>query len=109
AGWFLVLLSRLWGQIPGGEAEQGGPDTPLEKEELHAPSIILAGSAMGLLRGAVGFLTFFLAFGLRDNDEAPWVFGLVIVISGVGAFLGNIVAPQLRKITREEFILAGSL
>jgi len=104
-----VLASMLSWQIPRVEAEHGGPDTPLEKEELHAPSIILAGSAMGLLRGAVGFLTFFLAFGLRENDEAPWVFGLVIVISGVGGFLGNIVAPQLRKITREEFILAGSL
>jgi predicted MFS family arabinose efflux permease len=64
---------------------------------------------MGLLRGAVGFLTFFLAFGLRDNDEAPWVFGLVIVLSGVGGFVGNLIAPQLRKVTREEFILAGSL
>jgi MFS family permease len=104
-----VLASMLSWQIPRVEAEHGGPDTPLEREELHAPSIILAGSAMGLLRGAVGFLTFFLAFGLRNNDEAPWVFGLVIVIAGVGGFLGNLVAPQLRKITREEVILAGSL
>lgn len=104
-----VLASLLSWQIPRVETEHAGPDTPLEKEELHAPSIILAGSAMGLLRGAVGFLTFFLAFGLRSNDEAPWVFGLVLVLSGVGGFLGNLVAPQLRKITREEVILAGSL
>jgi MFS family permease len=104
-----VLAAMLSWQIPRVETERGGPDTPLEKAELHAPSIILAGSAMGLLRGAVGFLTFFLAFGLRDNDEAPWVFGLVIVLSGVGGFVGNLIAPQLRKVTREEFILAGSL
>jgi len=104
-----VLASMLSWQIPRVETAHGGPDTPLEKEELHAPSIILAGSAMGLLRGAVGFLTFFLAFGLRNNDEAPWVFGLVIVIAGIGGFLGNVIAPQLRKITREEVILAGSL
>jgi MFS family permease len=64
---------------------------------------------MGLLRGAIGFLTFFLAFGLRDNDEPAWVFGAILVVSGVGGFLGNLVAPQLRKITREEVILAGSL
>jgi MFS family permease len=104
-----VLASMLSWQIPRVETAHGGPDTPLEREELHAPSIILAGSAMGLLRGAVGFLTFFLAFGLRANDEAPWVFGLVIVLSGAGGLLGNVIAPQLRKITREEIILAGSL
>src|SRR5207253_927105 len=69
----------------------------------------LVGGAMGLLRGAVGFLTFFLAFGLRHNDEAPWVFGLVLVLSGVGGFIGNLLAPQLRKVAREEVILAGSL
>ncbi len=103
-----VLASMLAWQIPKVE-HAVGPDTPLEKEELHAPSIVLAGSAMGLLRGAVGFLTFFLAFGLRDNGEAAWVFGLVLVLSGVGGFLGNLLAPQLRKITREEIILAGSL
>src|SRR5207248_3107013 len=64
---------------------------------------------MSLLRCAVVFLTFFLAFGLRHNDEAPWVFGLVLVLSGVGEFLGTHLAPQLRMIAREEVILAGSL
>ncbi len=105
---YAVAAMLSW-QIPRVEQEKAGPDTELEKEELHAPSIILAGSAMGLLRGAVGFLTFFLAFGLRDNDEAAWIFGLVLVVSGIGGFLGNLVAPQLRKINREEVILAGSL
>ena len=104
-----AVASMLSWKIPRVETERGGPDTPQEREELHAPSIILAGSAMGLLRGAVGFLTFFIAFGLRDNDEAAWVFGVVLVVSGVGGFLGNLIAPQLRKITREEVILAGSL
>jgi Major Facilitator Superfamily len=104
-----ALGAMLSWQIPKVEREKVGPDTPEEKEELHAPSIILAGSAMGLLRGAIGFLTFFLAFGLRDNDEPAWIFGLVLVVSGVGGFLGNLLAPQLRKVTREEVILAGSL
>jgi predicted MFS family arabinose efflux permease len=104
-----VLAATLSWQIPRVEREQAGPDTTLQREELHAPSIFLAGSAMGLLRGAIGFLTFFLAFGLRDNDEPAWVFGAILVVSGVGGFLGNLVAPQLRKITREEVILAGSL
>jgi MFS family permease len=104
---FVLALMLSW-KIPRVEGPVG-PDTPLEKEELHAPSIVLAGSAMGLLRGAVGFLTFFLAFGLRHSDEGAWVFGLILVVSGVGGFLGNVVAPQLRRVTREEIILAGSL
>lgn len=104
-----VLAATLSWQIPRVEREQVGPDTQLQKEELHAPSIFLAGSAMGLLRGAIGFLLFFLAFGLRDNGEPAWVFGAIIAVSGVGGFLGNLVAPQLRKFTREEVILAGSL
>ena len=104
-----VLAATLSWQIPKVEREDIGPDTPLEKAELHAPSILLAGSAMGLLRGAIGFITFFLAFGLRDNDEPAWVFGAMIVAAGVGGFLGNLLAPQLRKITREEVILVGSL
>jgi hypothetical protein len=104
-----VLASALSWKIPRVEREDVGPDTDVQKEELAAPSILLAGSAMGLLRGAIGFLTFFLAFGLRDNGEPAWVFGAVIVASGVGGFIGNFVAPQLRKITREEIILVGSL
>jgi hypothetical protein len=104
-----VLGATLSWKIPRVEREDVGPDTQLQKSELAAPSIILAGSAMGLLRGAIGFLTFFLAFGLRDNGEPAWVFGAMIVASGVGGFLGNFVAPQLRKITREEMILVGSL
>ncbi len=115
-GWSLVLAALVYAlaaalswQIPRVEQEPAGPDTTLQKEELSAPSIFLAGSAMGLLRGAIGFLTFFLAFGLRDNDEPAWVFGAILLVTGVGGFLGNLVAPQLRKITREEVILAGSL
>jgi Major Facilitator Superfamily len=104
-----VLAATLSWQIPRVEREDVGPDTPLEKAELHAPSILLAGSAMGLLRGAIGFITFFLAFGLRDNGEPAWVFGAVIVAAGVGGFLGNLIAAPLRKITREEVILVGSL
>jgi MFS family permease len=82
---------------------------PLEREELHSPSILLAGSAMGVLRGAVGFATFFLAFALRHAHEPAWFFGLVIAASAAGGFLGNVVTPPLRRITREEFILTGSL
>lgn len=103
-----VVASMLAWQIPKAKTVDE-PLSALEKEELHAPSIILAGTAMGLLRGGVGFLTFFLAFALRDANEPAWFFGLVIAASAAGNFLGNLSAPPLRKHTREEIILAGSL
>jgi len=82
------------------------PQVELAKEELHAPSIILAGSAMGILRGSVGFYTFFLAFQLKDS---VFSLGMVLVAGGIGGFVGVIAAPQLRKVVREEVILAGAL
>ena len=39
-----------------------------EREELRGGGIILAASAMGLLRGIVGFLTFLIVFALRSSD-----------------------------------------
>ena len=50
------------------------PETQEEVGELHAPSIIFAGSAMTIMRGSVGFLAFFLAFHLRSTNEAEWFF-----------------------------------
>ena len=64
---------------------------------------------MGLMRGVVGFTTFFAAFALKKAHEPTWVFGLVLVAAAVGNGLGSVVAPLLRKRVREEWILAGSL
>jgi hypothetical protein len=95
-------------QIPRGGAPIAAA-TPLEEEELRASSIRLAGSAMGLLRGAVGFLTFLLAFELKEAGEPAWFFGLVIASSGLGSFLGAVVAPTARRWLSEEALLQVSL
>ncbi len=77
-----------------------------EREELRGGGIILAASAMGLLRGIVGFLTFLVAFALRTSDAPTYQFGIVIAASGVGSLLGALVAPALRRNdTPEERIL----
>ena len=57
----------------------GGAETVDEREALHARSIVIAGTAMGLLRGVVGFFTFFAAFALKRAHEPAWVFGLVLI------------------------------
>jgi MFS family permease len=85
------------------------PETPDEREALHARSIVIAGTAMGLLRGVVGFFTFFAAFALKRSHEPAWMFGLVIVGSAVGNGIGTVLAPLLRRKIREEWMLAGAL
>jgi hypothetical protein len=77
--------------------------------ELHAASVRMAATAMGVLRAVVGFLTFLVAFSLRNDDAPAWWFGVVLATSMVGSFLGAAVAPKLRERTAEERILQGSL
>jgi hypothetical protein len=84
-------------------------ETDLERAELNAPSVRLAVSGMGMLRGAIGFLTFLLAFSLKASGEPAWFFGLVLGASGLGSFVGAVVAPGLRRRVREETILMGAL
>jgi hypothetical protein len=69
--------------------------------------VLLAASAMGLVRGIVGFLTFLLLFDLRQDDT--WKIGAVIVVSGAGALVGSAVAPVLRRSFTEERMLMMAL
>jgi MFS family permease len=78
----------------------------LEAAELHTPSILIGGSVLAVLRAAVGFLTFFAAFSLKNDLVA---LGCVVAASGIGNFVGVISAPVLRKSAREEVIIASSL
>ena len=84
-------------------------ETVEERAELGIPSIVFAGTAMAVMRGCVGFLTFLLAFLLKARGEAAWVFGVVLAASAGGGFIGVIITPRLRRRLREESILAASL
>jgi hypothetical protein len=99
-----VLATRL-------PSEPVAPDPPdaAEREELRSSGILLAASAMGLLRWVVGFITFLLAFALRDGDAPPWHLGVVLVASVGGGLLGAALAPRIRKTTQEEDMLVGAL
>jgi hypothetical protein len=108
-GSVIYLLGALAAlQIPRAKAV-APEETPSEKAELHAPTIVLAASAMGMLRGAMGFLTFLLAFSLKAENEPAWFFGLVLGASGAGGFLGAVTAPTWRRKLKEEAILVGAL
>lgn len=84
-------------------------ETPDERAGLDIPSINLAGTAMAVLRGGVGFLTAFAAFSLKRAGEPAWFYGLVIVASAVGGLLGVVGTPKLRSHVREESMLASAL
>lgn len=81
-------------------------EVELEAEELHQPSILLAGSAMAVLRSAVGFLAFFSAFAFKDDIVG---FGFAGGMAMAGVFIGNISAPMVRERVREEVVLASAI
>jgi hypothetical protein len=79
------------------------PATAAESAELRGVGVLLAASAMGLVRGIVGFLTFLLLFDLREGE--PWRIGAVLLLSGAGALTGSALAPVLRRSIAEERML----
>ncbi|HEX9258445.1 MAG TPA: MFS transporter, partial [Acidimicrobiales bacterium] len=81
-----------------------GPDA-LERSELHSAGILLAASAMAVLRAAVGFLTFLIAFSFRRDDIATAWFGVVALAGVLGTLTGNGVGGFLRERMREERML----
>ena len=85
------------------------PAGPQEKAELHSSGIVLAGSAMAVVRGIVGFLTFVVAFYIRNAGSSEFWFAVVLAASGLGALLGAALTPRLRKTLGEESILIGVL
>ena len=85
------------------------PVDETEREELRSAGIVLASSAMGLLRGIVGFLSFMLAFGFKDKGAPLWELGLVAAFAQFGFFIGAVLAPRIRRLLTEERILIASL
>jgi hypothetical protein len=79
------------------------PASAEESAELRGVGVLLAASAMGLVRGIVGFLTFLLLFDLRDGEK--WRIGAVLLLSGAGALAGSALAPLLRRSFSEERML----
>ena len=64
---------------------------------------------MSVIRGAVGFLTFFLAFALRHLHAATWWFGFVLLTSAIGSLLGSLLVPVLRRYLSEQQLILYSL
>lgn len=99
-----VLALQLSGERVASESAD-----QTEREELRGAGIVMAGSAMGLIRAAVGFLTLLVAFDFRGGGRPAWQFGFVGAVSVLSQLGGAAVAPRLRVFTTEENILSGVL
>lgn len=81
----------------------------VEYEAIHTPVVQLGAWSMALLRGSVGFLLFLVGFELRRAGEPAWLYGIVFAASGLGALVGSVTAPRLRRRIDEERMLVGAL
>lgn len=132
-----LVATAITFQLPRIPVARTKP-TSTERTALRASAILLSASAMAVMRGAVGFVTFLLAFALRGGEEgldvsapgaaaggavasergvdivgdpgAPfWHYAVVVAVAGLAAFTGVQIAPILRRRLVEEMILLGSL
>jgi MFS family permease len=85
------------------------PVAAVEVAELRARPVLMAATAMALLRAGVGFLTFVVAFALKRSHEPAWFFGVVLAAGAAGGLVGAVLAPPLRRRVREEAILVAAL
>jgi len=97
--------------VPGdpdpGSPHQVGPAVRRHRRRpAHSPaSVVVASTAMAVLRGTVGLVTFLLAFELRRQHAATWWYGVVLVASVAGSLVATLLTPVLRRVLSEERIL----
>ena len=132
-----LVAAAITLQLPRIPVAQRRP-TETERSALRAATILLSAWVMAMMRGAVGFVTFMLAFELRGGEEgldvsaagaalggavasergidivgdpgAPfWHYAAVVAAAGLAAFAGVQIAPMLRRSLVEELILLGAL
>lgn len=108
-GWDAPVAPSAPGREPvTGRWHGGGPAGALGLGPTLHPEVSLALTAMSILKGTVGFLTFLLAFDLRRRGVATWWFGLVLVASIGGSLSGVLLVPRARRLLDEQRMLAGS-
>jgi hypothetical protein len=107
AGWFVAAAVAAW-QLPS-DAVAPSPQTAAEQKELRSIPIVLAASAMGIVRASIGFLFFHLLFWLRDQSKGTLWFAVGVALASIAVMVGNLVGPRLRRAVHEDRMLVGSL
>jgi hypothetical protein len=98
--------------VPPGTRSTWDEETPLgalgPRVNTH-PEVILALSAMSILKGLMGFVTFLLAFALKGSHHtAPW-YGFMLAATVAGTVVGVMVVPRARKVLTEPQLIAVSI
>ncbi|HUQ38772.1 MAG TPA: MFS transporter [Acidimicrobiales bacterium] len=97
-------------RLPGA-----GGDGPRRRKAVRDYRALLTsrltagGIAMAASRGAVGYLTFLLAFLLRAEGQTGNGFAVAIAAAGVGGLAGSALAPTMRRVLHEPVMLYASL
>ncbi len=96
-----------------GEPRQPRVDVAKERRRLGLPLIVpqvtVALGAMTVLRACFGFLTFFLAFALKNAGAATWWYGFILLASGIGGLSGSILVPIVRRHLSEQHLILAAL
>jgi MFS family permease len=100
----VVLATKI---KPVRVADESADET--ERIELRGATILMAGSAMGLIRACVGFLTLLIAFDFQGGDRPTWEFAIVGGASVLSQLGGAAAGPRIREMTSEENLLTGVL
>ena len=110
----LIRSNRKKSRRGSNETSEEGEvaEEAIEEEETtkRSPqSVILAAAAMSVLRGSVGFFTFFIAFNLRRSHAPTYFFGLILGASAIGSGLATAITPKIRRLIQEETLLISAL
>ena len=68
----------------------------VERAELHSDRVVLASTAMLMVRASVGFTFFHLYFWFRHQDAGLVWFGLSLGFASLLTMTGNALAPRIR-------------
>lgn len=118
SGWTLRLATLVFvgGAItaatlprPDGEWDREMPGRIRGVHRLLAPRVLAGGALAATSRTALGFFTFFLAFALRRQGEGTTAFVISLIMAGAGTLIGSLLAPALRRASKESVLLLGSV
>jgi hypothetical protein len=82
---------------------------PIERIQLHSPSVLSGAVVITVLRASVGFVLFLIAFELKQEDASTVWFGVALSLAALGTVVGNASAPAIRRRVSEETMLTAAL
>lgn len=80
-----------------------------EPVSFAAPTLTLAAAGMMIMRAAVGFMLFHLAFWFRTLDNGDVLLAAAVGCGSLGVFIGNSLGPRVRGMLHEERMLTLAL